>query len=132
MDGGTVWNVNIPSAINQCLDMGYAEEDIIMDVIICGYTTKSGDDVSNNALENWLGANQEKDFYENSNSIEQALAAFPNVQSRYYFQMHHLGCTVDNSLDFNNSTTWCLQLAGRRDAQDMLNLGQDQVKEGLK
>ncbi len=69
MDGGTVWNVNIPSAINQCLDMGYAEEDIIMDVIVCGYTTKSGSEVSKSALENWNDARDEKSFYENTSSI---------------------------------------------------------------
>ena len=36
MDGGTVWNVNIDSAISQCLEM-VPEEDIIVDVVICGY-----------------------------------------------------------------------------------------------
>ena len=36
MDGGTVWNINIDSAVNQCFEMGYAEEDIIMDVILVG------------------------------------------------------------------------------------------------
>lgn len=80
MDGGTVWNVNIPSAVNQCLDMGYAEEDIIMDVMICGYSSRSGHDVSKSAIENFNDAKSEKDYYVNTSSIQQALAAFPKVE----------------------------------------------------
>ena len=38
-DGGTVYNVNIASAVNQCLDDGFSQEDIIIDVLICGYST---------------------------------------------------------------------------------------------
>ena len=37
MDGGTVWDVNIDSAVNQCLNMGYPEDKIILDVLVCGY-----------------------------------------------------------------------------------------------
>jgi predicted acylesterase/phospholipase RssA len=36
MDGGTVWNVNIDSAINQCHDMGATDDEITLDVLICG------------------------------------------------------------------------------------------------
>jgi len=36
MDGGTAWNINLDSGVNMCLDMGYAEEDIIVDVAIDG------------------------------------------------------------------------------------------------
>lgn len=34
MDGGTMWDVNIDSAINQCIAMGFKETDIIVDMII--------------------------------------------------------------------------------------------------
>jgi predicted acylesterase/phospholipase RssA len=37
MDGGTVWNVNVDSAVEQCLAMGYDEKDIIIDAVVCGY-----------------------------------------------------------------------------------------------
>ena len=53
MDGGTVWDVNIDSAVNQCLDSGFAEEDIIMDVIICGYSAKAEHTVGKDAIHNW-------------------------------------------------------------------------------
>ena len=38
MDGGTVWNVNVNSAVRQCMDMGYDQSDIIVDVLVCSYT----------------------------------------------------------------------------------------------
>ena len=30
--------------------------------------------------------------------------------------LHDDGCGVSDLLDFNNSTTWCLQVAGRKQA----------------
>ena len=36
MDGGTVMNINILSAVTQCNDMGYDDKDIIIDTFICG------------------------------------------------------------------------------------------------
>ena len=37
MDGGTIWDVDIDYAINTCLDKGFAQKDIIIDVLTCGY-----------------------------------------------------------------------------------------------
>ena len=59
MDGGTVWDVNIDSAINQCLEFVDSEEDIIVDVAICGYTSRTGDPVSKNAMENFMSGRDE-------------------------------------------------------------------------
>lgn len=36
MDGGTVWNVNVSSAINQCKDRGASNDEIVIDVVVCG------------------------------------------------------------------------------------------------
>lgn len=36
MDGGTLMNINILSGVQQCKEMGYDNEDIIVDVMICG------------------------------------------------------------------------------------------------
>ena len=70
MDGGTVWNVNVPSAVEQCLAAGYAESDIIMDVIIVGYSQIEGHGMSNNAITNFMSGWDEKSFYRNTNSIQ--------------------------------------------------------------
>ena len=39
MDGGTIWDVNIDSAVNICLDMGFDQKDIIIDVLTCTYSS---------------------------------------------------------------------------------------------
>lgn len=36
MDGGTTWNLNISSAVNGCKALGFDEERITVDVLICG------------------------------------------------------------------------------------------------
>ena len=53
MDGGTVWDVNVDSAIEQCLEIVDSVEDIIIDVAICGYTHMRGHPVSGNAMTNF-------------------------------------------------------------------------------
>ena len=134
MDGGTVWDVNVDSAINQCLEIVDSLEDIIIDVAICGYTKRTGHTISKNAMDNFMAARDEREFYSNTNTVQSSLAAYPGVQSRYYFQGNYddyHGCVVPNDLDFNNSTTWCLQEAGRQDAKDMLEIGQENVHKSL-
>ena len=69
MDGGTVWNINVESAVNQCLDMGYAEEDIIFDVIICANEHPSAADVSKDALTNFMSGHADFHFYHDMNSL---------------------------------------------------------------
>ena len=56
MDGGTVYNTDANDAVQGCLNAGYAEEDIVLDIIECNksagvYPTE--DEVSKNAYDNW-------------------------------------------------------------------------------
>jgi len=67
------------------------------------------------------------------NSLSAELEAYPNVNLRYYFQETDdnysisTGCPPYSELDFSDTTTWCLQQAGRRDAMTMLGLGQEHI-----
>lgn len=69
MDGGTAWDVNVDSGVTQCLDMGFKEKDIIMDVVVCGDSERQGEAISKNAYTNFVNAKTEHDFYVNYNSI---------------------------------------------------------------
>ena len=70
MDGGTVWDVNVDSAINQCLEIVDSEEDIILDIAICEWAPhKHGYDISQNAVTNFQNARSERDFYTTTNSL---------------------------------------------------------------
>lgn len=130
MDGGSVWNINIPTAINTCLDQGYAQEDIILDVAICGYSSQEGGAVTNNALMNYRMAQDEAAYYHGGNAAASSRRAYPEVDQRFYFQ-ERSPCPGSGGLDFNNSTTWCLQELGRQDAEDMLRIGQADIGQTL-
>jgi hypothetical protein len=37
MDGGTVWNTNIATAINKCLELVDDKSKIVLDVAVCAH-----------------------------------------------------------------------------------------------
>ena len=130
MDGGMVWNVNLSSAVQQCMEIVDDYSDVIVDIAICGYATKPTADTSKNAMENFNNGKNLRDFYQGGNSVFGQAKAFPGIQSRYYFQEWN-NCEGQGGLSFDNSTTWCLQEAGRKDAKDMLSIGSDNVYKTL-
>ena len=70
MDGGTIWDVDIVGAVNQCLEIVEDEADIIVDVAICGDRTMSSETaVSLDAILNWSRSNYITKFYKNMNGI---------------------------------------------------------------
>ena len=108
MDGGTVWNVNVNSAVTQCMDMGYDQSDIIVDVLVCSYTEWPSEAQSGKTINNIAHAQQVKSANNDESSRVQE-RAFPDVNYRYYFQDKETDpCGVWDLLDFSNSTTWCL------------------------
>ena len=57
MDGGTVWDVNVQSAINQCLEVVEKESDIIVDVLVCSESTRpTHEETSKHAYTDWMQA----------------------------------------------------------------------------
>ena len=101
------------------------EEDIILDMMITSTHSRKDWADSKNALENLVTAHQEHKYYVGMNSIEHAIKAYPRVQKRYFIQYERYTgrCHNPNEINFSNSTTWCLQEAGREDAKDILEVG---------
>ena len=71
MDGGTVWNVNVQSAIEQCLEKVEDESDVYLDVMICDYTEEIGEDKSGNTVNNWFQARSIHHFFNDSNDVNE-------------------------------------------------------------
>ena len=107
MDGGTVWDVNIDSAINNCLAKGYPEDKIILDVLICGKVHPLSQTVGT-TIHNYQDAHHIRQLYNDLNAVQGELDAYPNIKLRYFIEEHNTGCGSISQLDFNNSTTWCL------------------------
>lgn len=83
MDGGTVWNVNVSSAINQCKDMGASNEEIVIDVVVCGELNNISP--NGNSVANWKAARSISERYRSSDSLAAAVRAADGVTLRYYF-----------------------------------------------
>ena len=68
-DGGTVWDLNVDSAINACLEIVDDPLDIIIDIVKCwGHDDHAGT-VSKDAWTNWTTSNYIKRYWKNSLSI---------------------------------------------------------------
>ena len=121
MDGGTIWNVDPFSAINQCLEVVDSEEDIIMDIAICGdYEMSTESKLGRNSIYEFMRGHTIKSFYSNVDEIADAMRAFPGINYRHLF-LEKVKLTGPSELDFRNETTWPYQMEGRQDAQDQLN-----------
>jgi len=68
MDGGTVWDVNVNSAINQCHEMGATNEEITLDILVCG-TISPPSHETGTTLTNWQTSRSINKYYSNTNSI---------------------------------------------------------------
>lgn len=61
-DGGAIWNTNLVSAVDRCREDGFEDEQIVLDVVICGHPegikqeTETGNTIEN-YIRNWDIAN---------------------------------------------------------------------------
>ena len=86
MDGGTVYNTNANNGVQGCLDAGYAEEDIVMDIAICGETSPGEiEKASKNAFYNYGRSHHLTKAHLSSNSVDATRKAYPSVNYRYLF-----------------------------------------------
>ena len=85
MDGGTIYNINIISAVQQCLEIVDDYSKIILDVAICAKDKETGMEVQRDALANYLHAWMIKRHGEGLDAIQWQKAAFPEVNYRYLF-----------------------------------------------
>lgn len=84
MDGGTVYNINLESAIRQCEDMGYEQSQIVIDSLFCGYTELPEPIVEgDNSWEYFFRKRDLSKYYHNTSSIAYTMAAHPDVTMRY-------------------------------------------------
>lgn len=108
MDGGTVWNVNPTSAIQQCLEIVENEEDIILDILLCDdYSLSEQTDLGKDSIYEGLRGKMIHNYYSNTNEIAETMRAYPNVNYRNLFVEKN---PIIACLDFRNETTWPYQL----------------------
>ena len=69
IDGGTDTNINLLSAVHQCLEVVDDYSKIVMDIAICGSKPDNGFDPTKNAARNFHDARSLKKLENGSNSI---------------------------------------------------------------
>jgi len=129
MDGGTVWNVNIDSAIQECLKVVDSQDKITVDVVICSHppTPDSRWSLNKDAIADYMYARNIHSFYSDSDNLAEEKKAYPEVNFRYLFQQREAQLSGTKELEFNNATTWPLQENGRQVAQETLAAGEGAI-----
>ena len=124
MDGGTIWNINIDAAVKGCIAKGFAENEIIVDMLSC-YTrnVKTETQISDNALENWIESWDISRFYGGARATMQELVAYPEVNFRYYV-MNDNPALGFAELNFTTEITWPLQQNGMAQAAAAIAAGE--------
>ncbi len=85
LDGGIVWISDATTAIEWCKDQGYAEENILVDWIVCeaDYVVPKEDIVDFRTVGIALRAYGLNSFFGARNDIDRTLALWPTVNFRY-------------------------------------------------
>lgn len=112
IDGGSVWNINIASAINRCKEVvGDDESKITVDIIDCG-TSKQSDysgEEASNTINNYLRYMNLKSYNEDSSDVGELMAAFPDVNFRHYVNPSQALGTMAVMDGTNNTCTFPMQ-----------------------
>ena len=78
-DGGTIWDVNISSAVSKCNELGFPNDKIIIDTAICLNTQHQKGAPAGNTVRNYLTAREIKLFYRGVNNVDEEERAAPGV-----------------------------------------------------
>lgn len=85
MDGGTVWNTNMESAVERCMEIVDKEEDIIMDVVICSDGKLGVLNVTGDTIQNYLRSWDLMMYHRSVRDVREWRLSKPLVNYRYFF-----------------------------------------------
>lgn len=86
IDGGVIWNLDLSSTIRRCKEIVENEEDIIVDIILCGNKNKinTKEDLHKlSAIDHMLRSIEIKDYYSSINNYKSTMKLHPKVQFRH-------------------------------------------------
>ena len=83
MDGGTVWNTNLISAVDKCMELVGDKSKIIVDIAICAHHSIEPETEVGTTINNFLRFRDIKKYYAGLEDINKYMAAEPDVEFRY-------------------------------------------------
>jgi len=128
VDGGSLWNIDIPTAVRRCREVVDDDKDIIVDAILCGsnppVSPPKGELKKYSALSHYRRAGEIKGFYDTMNKLDSALFNYPDVEFRYVIGPSESLSTSSNPipLDFSKShLDKCFEV-GKKDARNAVKM----------
>jgi hypothetical protein len=114
MDGGSVWNTNMVSAIERCREEVDDDSQITLDIVLCQGAELPAWDSKGKAEESYLRYKDIREYYDSMSDVLEFKMAFPNVNFRHLVFPHEKLPGGLNLLNFDNKTnTWPMQMKGR-------------------
>lgn len=117
MDGGSVWNLNLVTAVKRCREIVDNDSQINIDIVSVhsGKKLKTWND-RDSAVSNFLRFRDIQLYYNSIRDVQEFKQAFPLVNFRYYVApTQDIPGGID-IINVNNATiTWPLQVLGRSD-----------------
>ena len=132
IDGGMIWSWDIPSAVDNCREMGYADADIIIDTVVLSviHELTEKDMEGKKSLGYYQRAHDTHSFYNTMSGLELNLAFFPDVNFRYF-----IGPSENLSpipMNFKRDHLDRIIALGREDAKKALELGEHGYRDLLR
>ena len=117
VDGMTAYNLNAQEAIDRCRDLGYDDDKIVIDMLVCKVTKDLNSwDSGYNSYQNFMYARNINDDHHNDDAVAGVKRANPNVNWRLEI-FQSVKATGRDELTFTPAVTGPLQEAGKQDAE---------------
>lgn len=120
MDGGTVWNTNLVTAIDRCLELVDSKSQIIVDIAVCGHAEIAPITDTSNSLSNFMRYRDIKSYYSSLDDVLEYEAAEPDVTFRYLFVPSQPMPGGLKMLEFDTAALEPMVELGKQDVANML------------
>ncbi|CDW82507.1 patatin-like phospholipase family protein [Stylonychia lemnae] len=126
MDGGTVWNSNLVSAMNRCQEIvGDDLSKIVMDVIILGQATLNESlTTTGESLGNYLRYWSISSYYNAMNDVLEFQDQYPNITYRYFFKSSKPLTSGLEEMEFTPEVLGPMIQIGKDDAKAVIGAGE--------
>jgi len=125
MDGGTVWNTNLISAVQKCLEVVDSKAKIVIDIAICSHAELAPMEKAGNTIDNFFRYRDIKKQFKVLDDILEFKKSEPEVTFRYFFvpSKELLESPID-MLFFDTEHVLPMIETGKSDAVTVLAMGE--------
>ena len=132
MDGGTVWNTNLISAVDKCSSLGFAKSDIVVDIAICGHSEMKTLNATSNTISNIMRYWEIRKYYNSMDDVIEYQETEPDVNFRYLLVPSEPLAGGIHMLFFNHTSIEHMLDLGKSDVDHVLAMGEGKAFEMLK